>query len=383
MHENGTRSAAARRLQGGCNDICHYPADGICDDGGDGSQYDACTLGSDCTDCGARVLGPSAPPAPSPIPVMMFSVSDIYDSGEEQVSTGTVILDSSDLELMTDGGSEQVVGVTFQSVNIEPNEVIESAVVLFRVDEVRADGRSDDDVSIMIQGEASANAAPLSGAAYDLTARSVTTAGVAWTAAPFLSVGEDLYTSDIASIINEIILLPGWAAGNTICILFRFLGGLGNRWVEAYQASASSGVMTPALQIQIRPKGPPMPPPQPDLPPRPPLLPRPLLPPLHPPALSELIISFPACSDLELLFGGAYTLQGIAANGAPAYVNANGASLYHDTDCDGTGNPHAQWLLDSSMPDLTRSGDLDNDGECAASGKFVTNSLQPPVGVHN
>eukprot|EP00966_Prymnesium_polylepis_P301150 6958812-Prymnesium_polylepis.1 len=47
-----------------CSDECHYPADGICDDGGPGFQYDACRLGTDCTDCGARCSDPSVPPLP-------------------------------------------------------------------------------------------------------------------------------------------------------------------------------------------------------------------------------------------------------------------------------------------------------------------------------
>eukprot|EP00966_Prymnesium_polylepis_P116592 2694741-Prymnesium_polylepis.1 len=47
------------------DDTCHYPADGLCDDGGPGSQYNACLLGTDCTDCGMRC--PAPPPSP-PIP---------------------------------------------------------------------------------------------------------------------------------------------------------------------------------------------------------------------------------------------------------------------------------------------------------------------------
>eukprot|EP00966_Prymnesium_polylepis_P116901 2701366-Prymnesium_polylepis.1 len=55
-----------------CQDTCHYPNDGICDDGGDGSFYDDCALGTDCGGCGNRcplppqspteLLSPEAPP---------------------------------------------------------------------------------------------------------------------------------------------------------------------------------------------------------------------------------------------------------------------------------------------------------------------------------
>eukprot|EP00966_Prymnesium_polylepis_P254878 5888834-Prymnesium_polylepis.1 len=57
------------RLQAGCEDSCHSPTDGVCDDGGDGSQYDVCLLGSDCTACGVRIPSPSSPPGPPAMPV--------------------------------------------------------------------------------------------------------------------------------------------------------------------------------------------------------------------------------------------------------------------------------------------------------------------------
>lgn len=37
-----------------CDDTCAYAADGECDDGGPGSSYSVCALGTDCTDCGPR-----------------------------------------------------------------------------------------------------------------------------------------------------------------------------------------------------------------------------------------------------------------------------------------------------------------------------------------
>lgn len=37
-----------------CDDTCFWPADGECDDGGDGSVNNYCAFGTDCTDCGIR-----------------------------------------------------------------------------------------------------------------------------------------------------------------------------------------------------------------------------------------------------------------------------------------------------------------------------------------
>lgn len=41
-----------------CNDTCTWAGNGLCDDGGPGSQRSFCEYGSDCTDCGPRDDGP-------------------------------------------------------------------------------------------------------------------------------------------------------------------------------------------------------------------------------------------------------------------------------------------------------------------------------------
>eukprot|EP00966_Prymnesium_polylepis_P206058 4774681-Prymnesium_polylepis.1 len=211
---------------------------------------------------------------------MTFSVGHVSDSGEEFVSNGHVFLRSSDLELMRDqekmelkqndgqmldGNPMQVVGITFANVNIPSGSVIISARVLFSIDEVQSSSASD--VAIRIHGEASANAAQMSNADFDLSSRPLTSANVSWSPAPSVFIGEELRTSDVASIINEIISLPGWAVGNTICILFRHADGDGDRWVESYGVS-NTGVATPALEVEVlaTPPRPPLPPQQPPSP---------------------------------------------------------------------------------------------------------------------
>eukprot|EP00966_Prymnesium_polylepis_P273771 6324320-Prymnesium_polylepis.1 len=56
-----------------CIEDCAYPQDGICDDGGPGSQYSACDYGADCTDCGPRALPPPPPPPPPPATALVLS----------------------------------------------------------------------------------------------------------------------------------------------------------------------------------------------------------------------------------------------------------------------------------------------------------------------
>lgn len=62
---------------GDCFDTCGYASDGDCDDGGSGSEYSACTRGTDCTDCGVRARLKSPPPSaqstPPPLPTPTFA----------------------------------------------------------------------------------------------------------------------------------------------------------------------------------------------------------------------------------------------------------------------------------------------------------------------
>jgi len=56
-----------------CVESCPYSSDGDCDDGGEGSEYTICNLGTDCHDCGPRCDGASTPPATTPSPPLSAS----------------------------------------------------------------------------------------------------------------------------------------------------------------------------------------------------------------------------------------------------------------------------------------------------------------------
>ena len=53
-------------------DYCWYNDDGHCDDGGPGAEYEDCVFGTDCDDCGIRIL--SSPPSPGypPLPPLPY-----------------------------------------------------------------------------------------------------------------------------------------------------------------------------------------------------------------------------------------------------------------------------------------------------------------------
>ncbi|MFN3202708.1 MAG: hypothetical protein ACE366_30230 [Bradymonadia bacterium] len=52
-----------------CNNSCFTANDEVCDDGGEGSNFDVCPMGTDCADCGPRQRGEAprqGPPQPDP-----------------------------------------------------------------------------------------------------------------------------------------------------------------------------------------------------------------------------------------------------------------------------------------------------------------------------
>ena len=172
-------------------------------------------------------------------------------------------------------GSEQVVGVVFPSVDIPPGVTIAAANVIFDVDEVRP-GQSDAVTTATIYGEADSKPDPPSTTAFDLSNRAPTVASVTWQPEPSVAVHDELITPDIANIVQEIIGLPDWAAGNPMSILFSHVSGSGTRWVESFRNN--NGVDTPALSVSyLAPSStptvcdaPPLDPPAPPPPPPPP-----------------------------------------------------------------------------------------------------------------
>jgi hypothetical protein len=196
-----------------------------------------------------------ANPPPDPDAVVLApitaSVSGRGDSAEEKVATGTIDLNSSDLELVYEGAAadnnEQVIVICFPNVLIESTDSVSSAFVLFDIDEVRP-GQSDADTTINIFGEASSSCVAPTAAANDVSSRAATTAAVTWQPAASANTHDDLATPDLTPIVNEIIALSGWAAGNSMGIMFGHVSGAGSRWVES--SSTNNGIATPQLVIQ-------------------------------------------------------------------------------------------------------------------------------------
>ena len=71
-----------------------------------------------------------------------FQVNANNDDAEENASTGAMSLSSTDLELISDGGTAQIVGIRFRDVSIPQGTTVVSAVLEFETDETNSGSTS-------------------------------------------------------------------------------------------------------------------------------------------------------------------------------------------------------------------------------------------------
>lgn len=91
-----------------CSNTCRFSEDGDCDDGGPGSDFSVCELGTDCSDCGPRGVpegpddggddddGNGAPPEPMGC-LVDFTSTFTCEDGTRQVAEGQECITVSDL----------------------------------------------------------------------------------------------------------------------------------------------------------------------------------------------------------------------------------------------------------------------------------------------
>lgn len=149
-----------------------------------------------------------------------MSVSSIANSyGEEDNSDGTMYIDSSDLELVYDGGvnGDQTVGIYFPNITIPQGATINSAYIQFRVDET-----SSGLVNLTIEGQLATNPLTFSTSSNNVTSRTRTSADVSWSPGNWVAIGDAgaaQRTVNIASIIQEIVNQGGWGSGKPLVII--------------------------------------------------------------------------------------------------------------------------------------------------------------------
>jgi hypothetical protein len=177
---------------------------------------------------------------PNPSLALDIRIANSADDAEE-IGDGTVILDSTDIDLIEDRGADQVVGLRFQNVTIPDGATIMDAWIQFQADEA-----SSGAAALVIEAEAVDSAAVFTNADGDISDRSRTLNSVAWSPPAWDDVGDagaDQRTPNLASVVQEIIDRAGWSSGNDLAFI---ITGSGERVAEAYEGSASAA---PLLHI--------------------------------------------------------------------------------------------------------------------------------------
>lgn len=159
---------------------------------------------------------------------------------EEVIGTGAADIGSSDLELVqestTNPSSLQIIGLRFTDLNIPKNAVITNAYIQFTTDETK----NLSPCTLQIKVQDADNPLAFSGAGFDLQNRVKLQDSVTWTPlTDWMIIGEAgpaQVTSDISTLVQQIVNRNGWNAGQSIAFFFT---GSGTRTAEAHDGSPS------------------------------------------------------------------------------------------------------------------------------------------------
>ena len=161
------------------------------------------------------------------------SIQAINDDVEERNATGSIDVDSSDLELMLEKTTTQpAVGLRFTGLAIPAGAIITNAYVQFQVNEV-----GSATTNLVVKAQAIDSAPAFTTAPFNVTSRVTTSANVPWAVAPWNvnnARGLDQRTPDIKSVLQEVINRPGWASGNAVAVI---ITGTGKRVADSFGGS--------------------------------------------------------------------------------------------------------------------------------------------------
>ena len=203
----------------------------LCDDGDPNTLYDM--IDSTCNCVGT--------------PFISVKIIESSDDAEE-LPSGSVDVSSSDLEMVVDADSTQIVGLRFNDLNIPQCAVINYAHIQFT-----SKGTTNLACDLEIYGEASDSASTFINNDFDISDRPKTNTFVSWSPEDWLSDGDTLaaqQTVDISSIIQEIVDREGFMESSSIAFIIE---GTGTRRAYSYDGIP---LAAPRLYIEYLPMGP-------------------------------------------------------------------------------------------------------------------------------
>ncbi|HZN41543.1 MAG TPA: hypothetical protein VFD82_22245 [Planctomycetota bacterium] len=161
----------------------------------------------------------------------VFTVERAIISGNDDAEQkGTKVdLKNGTLEMVLNGGVNQLVGYRFASLTIPAGAVIMSANIQFTTETATTTG-----TQLFIAGQASDNALTFQGQANNISLRPVTAARVTWQPLSWTVVGQagdNQRTPNLKNVVQEITNRPGWVSGNAMAFV---VSGSGLRVASSY-----------------------------------------------------------------------------------------------------------------------------------------------------
>jgi hypothetical protein len=158
------------------------------------------------------------------------------DDAEQNLVTNEVLTVSTDIDLTYDAdySREQVIGLRFQNIGIAKSDRIISAYIQFSTDKV-----STGAANLQIHGEKRADPVTYTAEA-DIRSRSKTTAVANWQPENWTIVGEEgekQRTTDLTTVIQEILNQPGWVPGNSMSFI---ISGTGTHMAQSYERNPAT-----------------------------------------------------------------------------------------------------------------------------------------------
>lgn len=156
------------------------------------------------------------------------------DDAEQNTSTGSVSLSSTDLELVADGSTQQQVGIRFKNVNVPAGASITNAYIQFTTDETGSGA-----TSLTIYGQNHGNPPTFTNTSNNISSRTKTNASVAWAPTAWESTeeaGGGQRTPNLNAVVQSLVSRPDWAANNAMAFI---ITGSGTRVAYAREGDTT------------------------------------------------------------------------------------------------------------------------------------------------
>jgi 3-phytase len=149
----------------------------------------------------------------------------------EERPNGSVFLGQRALDLVTENGIRQTVGLRFTQVGVAPGATVVNAYVQFQTRVA-----TSTTTNLTVRGQSSDNSNPFTATAFNVSSRPRTSVLVPWAPPPWTVVGEagvNQRTPDLSAVLQEIFNRPGWSSGNALALI---ITGTGRRVAESFDA---------------------------------------------------------------------------------------------------------------------------------------------------